>query len=111
MTRLLDKASAERDSSDVEEGLQEKLLIRDRVQSLIQDDLLTWDQETVQSWLKTSSNGKYAELCKDFVGVDGRDLCFMTENQLVLLAGPGRGISMFNQVKAMKNASKEEKKR
>ena len=67
-------------------------------------DPLSWSESEVRLWLQTFQNGRYAALSPTFSNVNGRDFCFLTHTQMCSLVPGALGVSVFNNLRAVRKS-------
>jgi hypothetical protein len=71
-------------------------------------DPMQWNEEETLSYL---SGSRFADLAPKFDKVDGKELCFLTERQIVGIVGGARGCVLFNEIKALRKAAELDSER
>ena len=71
-------------------------------------DPMQWNEEETLSYL---SGSRFADLAPKFDKVDGKELCFLTERQIVGIVGGARGCVLFNEIKALRKAAELDSQR
>ena len=66
-------------------------------------DPTSWTRADLRQWLHHEAGGRFADLIGKLAEVDGRQICFMSEKQLVDILG-GRGSALYGHVKAARKA-------
>lgn len=71
-------------------------------------DPMSWNEEDTSNYFLGS---RFADLAPKFDKVDGKELCFLTERQIVGIVGGARGCVLFNEIKALRKAAELESQR